>query len=200
MCFTVLTGFWEFVYVTCYNSVSETADALVRTGEHVWTNNYGPCMIIPSRFARLFYAEYGAHADREYMSRRRGDYWSRLIESSHALCCALFCLVSLVYLYIEVNPARAMLSLSFGMGCQFMNSLLYMGEYYRQCTDPTSPNHITNTFPLGKWMSKRLFMWINVFWLLFPMYIGFGLIFGTDHSTDIVRWVDLTYSGTNYLN
>jgi hypothetical protein len=200
MCFTVLTGIWEFVYVTCYDSVSRIAESLIRTDEHVWTKEYSICMIIPSRFTRLFYAEYGAHADREYMSRRRGDYWSRLIESSHALCCAMFCLSSLVFLYIDNDEDRYMTALLFGMGCQFMNSLLYMGEYYRQCDDPTNPNHVTNTFPIGNWMSDRPFMWINVLWLLMPLYIGLTCITKADAPDNLVQMLDIAYGGTQYLN
>lgn len=172
MCFSCLTGFWEFIFVCNYTNVTNMAKALVRTGDHVWTNNYDLTMLLPNRFARLFYSEYGAHADREYMAK---DYWSRLIESSHALCCAAMCLLSLWYL--RQNDVRTyQIVLAGGMWSQFMNSLLYLGAYGRQCVDTTNPNYVTSAFPLGRWLSQRVFMWINIFWLLFPAYIFRGLI------------------------
>jgi hypothetical protein len=127
-------------------------------------------MIIPSRFAQLFYAEYGAYADRKYMTRRRDDYWSRLIESSHAFCCAFFCLLALICMYNN-DPYRFMICVTAGMASQFMNSLLYMGEYFQQCSDLDSPNYNSRRFPVGKWLLCRPFMWINIFWMLLPSYI-----------------------------
>lgn len=168
--FTVLTGFWESVYITHYDTISSNAQVLIRKNQHVWTNFYGLEMIIPSQFSKLFYAEYGAWADREYMSRKADDYWSRLIESSHALFCAGFSLTALLF-KAAGHHDKFLTAAGIAMGCQFMNSLLYMGEYYLQCRDPDNVNDVTSSFCMGPWMYKRFFMWVNVFWLVMPSYI-----------------------------
>ena len=168
-CFSILTGFWEFIYVTNYDSVASYANRLVKTKKHVWTQMYSLNMVLPSKLARLFYAEYGAYADREYMSTVEGDFWSRLIESSHALLCASFSLMAIMF-QLHGYPYHAMIAGSVGMGQQFMNSLLYMGEYFMQCKDKDSVNFNCPAFPLGKMMTGRFFMWVNIFWLLMPAY------------------------------
>lgn len=174
-CFTVLTGFWEFNYVTGYQSVVQMADKLVETKTHVWSSDYPVTMLLPNRLGQLFYAEYGAYADREYKSRRGGDFWARLIESSHALCCGAFCLLALVF-YLHDSPERACLAGAMGMSAQFMNSLLYMGQYHLQTEDQDSPNYASPAFPLGPWLKQRPFMWINAFWMLFPSVICWQLL------------------------
>ena len=168
--FTVLTGIWEFFYVTMYSSILKYAVRLKETGAHVWTLDYSVLAVFPQKTAMLFYAEYGAHADREYMSGARGDFWSRLIESSHALCCGLFCLGFLINTY-NGNVTAATWLIGAGMGAQFMNSLLYMGQYFLECRDKHSPNYNSPKFPLGPLMLKRWFMWVNLAWLVFPAYI-----------------------------
>ncbi len=169
-CFTVLTGVWEFFYVLLYKPIAVYAEKLKATETHVWTTDYPLKAILPHNTATLFYAEYGAHADREYMSSTRGDFWSRLIESSHALCCGLLCLGTLLSIYHDKVSAATWLA-GAGMGAQFMNSLLYMGQYFLECGNVDSPNYNCPAFPLGKFMMKRWFMWVNLAWLLFPAYI-----------------------------
>jgi hypothetical protein len=168
-CFCILTGFWELVYLSCYKHISHYARYLIKHNKSVWTERYKINMIFPWNTARLFYAEYAAHADREYMSL--SDDWSRLIEGSHALLCAVFASMSLVYQYQE-NTFSALICAGIAMGFQFMNSLLYLGEYNIQCNDPESINYsYTKNFPLGFLGLDRPFMWINLYWLLFPGYI-----------------------------
>lgn len=171
-CFTTLTGFWESVYLTNYNEVAQYAAVLVETKKSVWTSLFPIGYVCPYHFSKIFYAEYGANADREYMSQRKGDYWSRLIESSHAVFCALFTSAALVNMWYTGNQYTTTLIGLMGMSSQFMNSLLYMGEYFLQCRDNSSPNFSCPNFPLGRWMYRRLFMWINLFWLLFPALIS----------------------------
>ena len=63
------------------------------------------------------------------------------------------------------------------MGTQFMNSFLYMYSYFIQEKDPNSVNYDDSNFPAGKLLDKRLFMWVNIFWLVMPFYtIGYYLI------------------------
>lgn len=169
-CFTTLTGIWEFFYITSYKPITIYAQKLKETNTHVWTTNYKITAVLPHNTAMLFYAEYGAHADREYMSTSRGDFWSRLIESSHALFCGVFCLGALIATYYNQATMATWLAAT-GMGAQFMNSFLYMGQYFLECADKNSPNYNCPDFPLGKLMMKRWFMWVNLAWLLFPAFI-----------------------------
>jgi hypothetical protein len=168
-CFTVLTGIWEMVYISNYDKIAHFADKLVQKKETVWTMDFPVYYVLPNFMSQIFYAEYGANADREYKREKKGDYWSKLIESSHALCCAAVSLCALLLTSVNVNKAIACGCVAMGM--QFMNSLLYMGEYFEQCQDPHSVNFISKSFPLGKWMSKRWFMWVNLPWLVFPSVI-----------------------------
>jgi hypothetical protein len=168
-CFTTLTGLWEVVFVVNYDTIATMAKNLVTMKKSVWTMNFPLYYVLPNRMAKIFYAEYGASADREYQSEKHGDYWSRLIESSHAFCCGAFCCAALVA--TSYDPERAFLLGMVGMGMQFMNSLLYMGEYFLQCRDKNSVNYDCMNFPLGKWMIKRWFMWVNACWMLFPTII-----------------------------
>lgn len=172
-CFTILTGFWEFTYLSNYYQIVEYSKILTQENKYVWFKHYGLSMILPNRFAKLFYAEYGAHADREYMSR--SDFWSRLVESSHAMVCAFFCLLSMTYYYYD-DSIGALVAASVAMGAQYMNSVLYMGQYFVECNDPSSVNFNSSNFPLGPYMIYRFFMWINIFWLLFPACIIIGLL------------------------
>lgn len=169
-CFNILTALWEYVYVIYYEQIASYADNLVEQNKSVWTEPFPLIFVSPNLLSIIFYAEYGAHADREYMSERKGDYWSRLIESSHAFCCGAFSLASLA-LYVYGDQTKSYYAGMAGMGCQFMNSVLYMGQYILQCRNPWSPNFNSVDFPLGKWMSKRLFMWINIFWTIMPSII-----------------------------
>lgn len=171
LCFTVLTGFWEAVYVSMYRKVTTYAALLIKTKKSVWTQDYAWYYVCPVLMSEIFYAEYGAWADREYMSERRGDYWSRLIESTHALLCGLCAFVGLSFAAFG-SIFTAELWIILAMGCQLMNSILYMGEYFEQCRDKDSVNYSgAPGFPLGKFMSHRLFMWVNIFWTLCPLAV-----------------------------
>lgn len=188
-CFTVLTGYWEFTYVTNYDFIARFAQGLAHSGQSVWSMDFPWTNIHPNLFAKMFYAEYAAHADREYKSERRGDYWSRLVESSHALCCAAYCLAALLMITLSGKVAvnQVYNIAMYGMGMQFMNSLLYMGQYYLQCRNKSSPNFNSASFPLGgNWMPKRWFMWVNLFWLVFPAVIGWSCFLNVSGMTLLV--------------
>ena len=167
--FSTLTGIWEYIYVTKYYSVATYADTLIELHKHVWTESYPITILLPWEFSKVFYAEYAAYADREYMSRMEGDYWSRLIESSHAILCAFFSFLAL-YFHYNGYYNHSMAAGCVGMGQQLMNSILYLGEYFLQCRDIYSINYNSTMFPLGKMMEDRLFMWVNLFWLILPTY------------------------------
>lgn len=167
MMFTILTGFWEYVFVSNYETVVTVAKQYISTKQHTWTNNYDLSYVLPWKLSKIFYAEYGAWADREYMNRKNS--WSRIIESSHELCCGLFSLLSL-YSLSHRNTNSFLICFSVSMGTQFMNSLLYMANYKIQTTDKDNVNYNSPSWPSGVAYCHRPFMWINYFWMIMPAY------------------------------
>ena len=168
MMLTILTGVWEIAYLTNYNYVLDMAESLVEQGKHVWTNNYDFSYVLPWKLSWIFYAEYGAWADREYMSD--SDNWSHVIEGTHCSQCALFCLFAILSKLFK-NHSNYCLTLGVAMGTQFMNSVLYMSCYFIQETEESNVNFNNASFPSDKWLTKRPFMWVNIFWLIMPFYI-----------------------------
>ena len=164
---TILTGIWESSYILNFGSICNIAQDLINKNQHAWTNYYTLDYILPWNLAKIFYAEYGAYADREYMTT--SDDWSRTIESSHALFCSVFSLLAIVYKIVS-NGNEYLITLSIAMGSQFMNSLLYMANYFYQTHQKYSVNYDSPSFPCGPALTKRLFMWVNIFWLVFPAY------------------------------
>jgi hypothetical protein len=164
---TILTFIWEFSYIAAYDEIENYAVTLLEKKEHVWTNRYDLTYILPWNLARIFYAEYGAYADREYMSLTTD--WSKTVESSHAFFCGVFSLFALL-LKANGNNRSFDITLGISMGSQLMNSLLYMVEYYYQVQDKNNVNYPTEEFPCGFAYYKRAFMWVNVFWIVMPTY------------------------------
>lgn len=166
--FTVLTGFWELFFIMNYKNVTLMSQDLLKNNTHVWTNDYKLDNLIPNRFSYLFYSEYGAYADKEYMIIC--DDWSRVIEGTHCILCGLFCLIGFVYKYFE-NEIEFYISLGIAMGSQLMNSILYLVVYFHQMADSNNINYCSNKFKCGTYLSKRLFMYVNVFWFIMPFLI-----------------------------
>ena len=165
---TILTGFWEIAYVSDYKHVVNMSSELIKDKKHVWTNNiYDITYVLPWKLSHIFYSEYGAWADREYMSN--SDDWSRVIESSHCTQCALFSLLAIIF-KIYGNHNNYLISLSVSMGTQFMNSVLYMFAYFIQEKNPHNVNFANSSFPSDPWLVSRPFMWVNIFWLIMPFY------------------------------
>ena len=175
---TVITGFlWEPAFVYQYRQVQTYADLLIINNTSVWFDKYTLDYLIPHKFSMIFYSTYGAWADREYMDI--GNYWSRIIESTHALFCGLFAALCLVF-YLWGDRSHYNLLLGVSMGSQLMNSILYMGEYFIQTADINSPNYDTAFFPTGRFLSARPFMWINIFWTIMPLYAIITMMFSTN--------------------
>ena len=168
LCFTILTGFWEMIYILQHNYVINLSENLLSKREHVWLTDFDLNILFPWKLSPIFYSEYGAYADREYMTNK--DIWSLLIEGTHCLLCGFFSLLSLLNLYID-NIAGFHISLGISMGSQLMNSILYMGEYGIQIKNSKSVNYNSSNFPCGKYLIKRPFMWINIFWTIMPSYV-----------------------------
>ena len=167
---TILTGIWEFSFITNYSSVNRNSTELIKTHSHVWTNTYGIDALLPWNLAYIFYAEYGAYADREYMITK--DDWSRVIEGTHAVLCAILSLASIL---LKVKGTQYnnlyFLSLGIAMGSQLMNSILYLVNYFIQCQDSSSINYNSESFPTGIYLDKRPFMYVNIFWFVMPSYV-----------------------------
>jgi len=168
LCFTILTGIWESVYVTNRKFIITKSKYLLNTKTHVWFSKYSINMILPWNTSYIFYAEYGAYADKEYMTNN--DKWSIMIEGSHAIFCGLFSFLALYFNYIGYLK-NFYLCIAIAMGTQLMNSILYMSEYFIQTNTPSSINYNTPEFPCGKFLLKRPFMYINIFWTVMPFFI-----------------------------
>lgn len=164
---TILTFVWEYSFISEYNEVVNYSTILLNNTSHVWTKNYDITYLLPWNFSKIFYAEYGAYADKEYMSLN--DDWSKTIESTHAFFCGLFSLFAIL-LKINNNERSYYITVGISMGAQLMNSILYMVEYYYQTQDSNNINFNTPNFPCGLLYSKRPFMWVNIFWTIMPLY------------------------------
>jgi len=174
LAFTVLTGMWEMSYVFNKKQVCKMAASLVKNDEHVWKKTYNLRMVLPHNLAKVFYAEYAAHADRLYGSSVfPWKYWSIVIEFTHCACCGLCALLMFLSLYGQFNDKVVDQFLVQSMSFQAMNSILYMSMYFIQTRDCGSVNFITDKFPV----KERKFMLINIFWTLMPTIILFGLLF-----------------------
>lgn len=174
LCMTILTGFWELSYITNYDEIEGIAMDLRNNNTHVWTNSYSLDYVFPWKLSKIFYAEYGAWADREYMSLT--DDWSHTIEGTHAIFCATFAFFGMLARLFS-NELKSLIVISMAMAFQLMNSVLYMVEYGIQCNQVDNVNYNNVSFPLGKAMLARPFMYVNVFWLVMPTYILFYEMF-----------------------
>lgn len=180
LCMTVLTGIWELTYLVTYDSIVNTAEQLILNDTHVWTNMYDLSYILPSELSHIFYAEYGAWADREYMSLNNN--WSHTVEGTHLTFCAVFSFFGL-FSGLERKTVKSLIVVGMAMAFQLMNSIMYMIEYSIQCNSIRSPNYYNNSeFPLGIAMSERPFMYVNLFWLIMPTYIIFYEIYNINLS------------------
>lgn len=174
LCMTMLTGIWEASYLTNYDEIENIAVDLTTNHTHVWTNQYTLDYVFPWKLAKIFYAEYGAWADREYMSL--SDDWSHTVEGTHAIFCAAFAFFGMLARLFS-NELKSLIVISMAMAFQLMNSIMYMVEYGIQCKQSYSVNYDTPSFPLGKAMISRPFMYVNLFWLVMPTYILFYEMF-----------------------
>lgn len=173
LAFTILTFIWETSYIIHYDQVHDYSMYLIRNNETVWKNNYKSSAIIPWNLAKIFYAEYAAYADREYMLL--ADDWSRVIEGTHAYICGIFSIMALSY-KIDSDHKNYLISASVSMGSQAMNSILYMSNYIIKTSNPHNINYCRPTFKCGNYLSTRPFMYINIFWTAMPMYVLWKLI------------------------
>ena len=166
--FTILTGIWEICFILNYDNVRNDSINFIKNNTHVWTSNYNVTYLLPWKFSDIFYAEYGAYADREYMAL--GDDWSRTIEGTHAIFCGIFSFYSLL-LKIQGYERNYLVALSVAMGSQLMNSILYLINYFIEVNSINSVNNDSLKFPAGRFLCKRPFMYVNIFWFIMPFLI-----------------------------
>lgn len=189
--FTAVTGIWELSFILHYNTTCNNAELLIKNNEHVWTNYYSLINLLPHKFALLFYSEYGAYADREYMLVENN--WSRIIEGSHCIFCGLGALLSLIAIgystktdtihYFKKKQRKYKISkyyyifCSSAMSSQAMNSILYIVNYFHETRDPYNINYNSTSFPTGIVLNNRPFMYVNIFWTIMPLYVLLRIIF-----------------------
>lgn len=176
--FTVMTGIWEIFYLSNRPQVKSMSMELRHSHRHVWTNYYSITKLIPSEFSKIFYSEYGAYADREYITLR--DNWSLEIEGTHAILSGLTSLIGIVSKYNSFD--RWLIWIVISMSCQLMNSILYLGQYFIETRCCDSVNYDTPNFPCGIYLIKRPFMYINIFWTIMPLYILTTILFFSDNQ------------------
>ena len=181
LAFTVLTGIWEICFISNYHSINDISQKLITNEEHAWTNKYTLDYVLPWKLADIFYGEYGAWADREYMVS--SNYWSRLIEGSHAGLCGLFAFLGMLCRLEHVNK-QYLVCMVLAMGTQLMNSILYMGEYFLQVEDSNNVNYNSPDFPTGFALTKRGFMYVNIFWTLMPSYVLYKTLTNKKNTVD----------------
>ena len=70
------------------------------------------------------------------------------------------------------------------MGTQLMNSIIYMGDYFLQVNDPDNLNYNNDNFPVGFALTKRGFMYVNVFWTLMPSYVLYKTLTNKKNNID----------------
>ena len=170
--FIILTGFWEIIYILDGNLVTQMSNDLLDNHQHVWYNSYNLSYILPWQFSTIFYAEYGAYADREYMNLKDG--WSHVIEGSHMFLVSLFLIVAMACARIHgLKSDHYTYTLGGAMFAQFMNSFLYVSEYEIQTRNHHSINYNTPDFPLGTAWSKRPFMYVNFLWMILPVFVSY---------------------------
>ena len=187
LAFTILTGIWEICFIAKYHYINELSNKLIDNKEHVWTNKYTLDNVLPWKLAEIFYAEYGAWADREYMIDT--NYWSRLIEGSHSGLCGLFSLLGMIF-RLEHIDKKYLVCIVLAMGTQLMNSILYIGQYLIQIKEEDNVNFIDKDFPGGILLIKRAFMYINIFWTIMPSYVLYKTLTNKNNTIDVVRSIN----------
>ena len=165
---TVLTGIWEASFIYYYKDVSKYGRKLIANNTHVWTEKYDLSYVFPNKLSFIFYAEYGAHADREYLSLT--DNWSHSIEGTHAVFCAIFATLAFTFSRLD-HYSNYLVTVSVSMGTQIMNSILYLINYFIEVNSINSVNNDSLKFPAGRFLCKRPFMYVNIFWFIMPFLI-----------------------------
>jgi hypothetical protein len=165
---TILTMYWECAFICQYDYVADLSNQYIVENKNVWESSFDLSFIIPWKLSPIFYADYAAYADREYMLKNRD--WSRIIEGTHAIFCGLFSTMAIINKKRNLHN-KFLITLAVSMGSQLMNSILYMCSYFIELNEPYSINYNSEEFPAGYMLYKRPFMWVNIFWTVMPVYV-----------------------------
>lgn len=174
LCMTILTGIWESSYIVNFNEITTMSNSMIVNNTHSWTTQYDFTYVNPWKFAKIFYAEYGAWADREYMYQI-GE-WSDTIKGTHLIFCAVFSFFGFIARF-DKKSVKSLIVVGMVMVCQIINSILYMVQYIGQTQQSFSVNYYNSSWPLGTLMINRPFMYVNIFWIIIPTFIMFYEIF-----------------------
>ena len=167
---TIMTMIWKISFIIDYKRIVLISRILLKKKEHIWLNEYNVLNLLPWVIPRILYSEYGAYADREYMIL--SDDWSRVIEGTDAIFCGIFACAAII-LKVQNNKSHYFaVAVSISMGSQLMNSILYISNYLNQLHNINSINYVDHNFP-----STRPFMYVNIFWIIFPSYIILKLLY-----------------------
>lgn len=169
---TITTFVWEICYISQFNKTLEMAQNLLIDKQHVWLKKYTWNNILPNNMASIFYAEYGAYADKEYMNNHND--WSRVVEGTHMLFCGIITFISLLLKVLKYHRCYIIL-ISSAMGAQLMNSIMYMANYFIEMKDQNNPNYCGD-WKCGKFLEDRPFMYVNLFWTIMPLYVIIELL------------------------
>ena len=124
---TILTMYWECAFICQYDYVADLSNQYIVENKNVWESSFDLSFIIPWKLSPIFYADYAAYADREYMLKNRD--WSRIIEGTHAIFCGLFSTMAIINKKRNLHN-KFLITLAVSMGSQLMNSILYMCSYF----------------------------------------------------------------------
>lgn len=129
MMFAILTWLWEICFISFkFRETRTYADYLMAADKHVWLTSYGWQMILPWNTAVVFYAEYGAWADRDYSALKLDEnLWARAIEGSHGFAAGGFSLLAMIFA-AQFSQAQLLITMSVGMAAQGMNAFLYLAS------------------------------------------------------------------------
>lgn len=199
--FTIMTGVWEIFFVTNYNETTQHALNLLNNKTHIWTSPYDSSYLLPSKFSILFYSEYAAYGDRMYMTKNDdwsrvieashllmcgifallGLYFKSRVDNNKTTSNKNITSINTPndkeYVEDVENEkdmyyiSRYFLTIGISMSGQYMNSVLYMVNYFHQTRDSNNPNYDTQDFPTGRVLYQRPFMYVNILWFTMPVIV-----------------------------
>ena len=180
LCLTILSGIWEVGYILNYSEIVSTATELIENDEHVWLKQYNFSYTLPWNMAKIFYAEYGAWADREFISN--SDEYTHQVEGTFMIFCAISSAFGLMTDF-ERRSVISVVAVGFAMLIQLISTIIYIVDYVVQLRDYYNVNFYSGDFPVGTMFSKRPFLYANVLWLLMPAYIIFFQLFNVPKNS-----------------
>ncbi len=161
--FSILVCIYEIAYLYNFKNITRNAKALIKTKNSIWFEKYDISKLLPWKFAKLFYTDYIANSDREYINNN--TKYGKIIESTHLFICGgLYLLALIMNIYGNINKFKTLLFMSFG--AQIMNIIMYTLFLYFQIHNKFSSNYASKRFPIGRYYEKRPFTYINIIYII----------------------------------